>query len=75
MLCPPPSHPQVRCGNKSRAPWLRSLLAPTRLEHGDVGLMCLAASQIIYRCGLGGPGGGVRFFMCVVGEGSREKDC
>ncbi|GMH39395.1 hypothetical protein BSKO_07293 [Bryopsis sp. KO-2023] len=39
----------IRCGNKpsSRA-WLRALLAPTRFEHGDTLMMCLASYQILY---------------------------
>ncbi|PRW57029.1 hypothetical protein C2E21_4128 [Chlorella sorokiniana] len=39
----------VRCGNLPDAhPLKRKLLAPTRWEHGDVALMCLATSQLAY---------------------------
>lgn len=42
----------VRTGNKpdcrQRHPLLHALLAPTRMEHGDTLLMCIATSQIIY---------------------------
>ncbi|GLC40870.1 hypothetical protein PLESTB_000014000 [Pleodorina starrii] len=39
----------VRTGNKPSAPpALRALLRPTRLQHGDTLLMCVAASQILY---------------------------
>ena len=39
----------VRCGNKPDAPKLvRRLLAPTRWQHGDTGLMCLCTSQLAY---------------------------
>lgn len=39
----------VRCGNlPGTGPWKRAALAPTRWEHGDVALMCLSASQIMY---------------------------
>jgi len=36
----------VRIANKTRNGALRALLAPTRWEHGDVGLMCLSSSQV-----------------------------
>lgn len=39
----------VRCGNLPGAPeWRRRLLAPTRVPHGDVMLMCLAITQLGY---------------------------
>lgn len=39
----------IRCGNKvTTQEWLHTLLAPTRMTHGDTLLMCLASSQIIY---------------------------
>eukprot|EP00884_Botryococcus_braunii_P003174 jgi/Botrbrau1/12858/Bobra.0188s0001.1 len=39
----------VRCGNKPNAPaWVRKLLMPTRMEHGDTLLMCLCTAQIAY---------------------------
>lgn len=39
----------VRCGNKNNAPeWVRKLLTPTRMEHGDTLLMCLCTAQIAY---------------------------
>ena len=37
-----------RIGNKSERPWLRTLLAPTRWEHGDTLMMCLSSSQVLY---------------------------
>lgn len=39
----------VRCGNKPNAPaWVRKLLTPTRMEHGDTLLMCVCTAQIAY---------------------------
>eukprot|EP00798_Chlamydomonas_sp_ICE-L_P004119 gene4119-14223_t len=39
----------IFCGNKQGAnPLIRSILTPTRFEHGDVALMCASASQILY---------------------------
>ena len=39
----------VRCGNHlDRRHVLYSLLWPTRMRHGDVMLMCLSGSQILY---------------------------
>lgn len=40
----------LRTANKPGAasPMVRSLLAPTRMQHGDTALMCLSASQIVY---------------------------
>lgn len=39
----------IRTGNRPAAPaWLRALLGPTRMEHGDTLLMCACCSQIIY---------------------------
>jgi len=38
----------VRVGNKPGSPsWVRTALAPSRWEHGDTLLMCLASSQIL----------------------------
>lgn len=39
----------IRCGNKPDAPpAVRKVLTPTRWQHGDTTLMCLATSQILY---------------------------
>ena len=39
----------IRCGNKPDAPpAVRKVLIPTRWQHGDTTLMCLATSQILY---------------------------
>jgi len=39
----------VRCGNlPTAAPWKRRMLAPTRWRHGDVAIMCVSATQLLY---------------------------
>lgn len=39
----------VRLGNRAHVhPWVRALLSPSRWQHGDVALMCIAVAQILY---------------------------
>jgi len=38
----------ARIGNKSERAWVRTLVAPSRWEHGDTLMMCLSSGQVLY---------------------------